>query len=214
MQAQFWLDKWQKQETGFHLQQVHPLLKKYADKVFADSSSVFIPLCGKTNDIMFFSNQGVNTLGVELSAKAVNDFFKEQKLTVELNARGKFDSYSSEAIEILVGDYFNLSAFDVSSCGHIYDRAALIALPIEMRASYVRKMHELFSQANMLLIALEYDQQVMQGPPFSVEQKEIAQLFNFAQCEKLYSKNIISVEPKFEAKGLNYLNECAYFIRW
>ncbi|TQV81561.1 thiopurine S-methyltransferase [Aliikangiella coralliicola] len=224
MEAQFWLDKWKKQETGFHLEQIHPLLKKFYPDVFSPSKGVFVPLCGKTSDLTFFAEKGSYTLGCELSDIAVQAFFKEQKDTAQINQVGRFSCFRSTRfvnennrqanIDILIGDIFDLNQALLTECASIYDRAALIALPESLRKDYVRQIRSLMTSAKMLLITLEYPQVEMDGPPFSVASDEVSELFQFAEVSRVYCQNILSKEPKFVARGLSYLNECAYVISW
>lgn len=214
MEAQFWLDKWKKQETGFHLAKVHPLLQKYYSQVFSPSRGVFVPLCGKTSDLKYFADKGGYTLGCELSELAVEQFFEAYSLQVEASKAGHFINYRCDNLQILVGDFFNLRDSDLEQCSSIYDRAALIALPLKMRVQYVKKLRQLFTKADMLLITLEYSQDEMAGPPFSVDSTEVNSLFEFASVKQIYAKNILAKEPKFIERGLSYLRECVYFIRW
>ena len=48
-----------------------------------------------------------------------------------------------ENIELLVGDFFALTAADLAGVAGVYDRAALVALPPKMREDYVRLLAEL-----------------------------------------------------------------------
>ena len=228
MEAQFWLDKWHKQETGFHLASVHPLLQKFYAEVFEPQLGVFVPLCGKTSDLAFFAEKGsytdnVKVVGCELAENAVKAFFAEQKQSDDRKSDDKqlkvselesFKSYQLDNIEILVGDYFDLQPKQLEACTRIYDRAALIALPESMRKVYVEHMRNLLPHAKMLLISLEYPQHEMNGPPFSVSQDAVNQLFSFAKIKQVYTNNILSKEPKFESRGLSALYESAYVIEW
>lgn len=214
MEAEFWLNKWNKQETGFHLTQVHPLLQKFYNQVFSEDKGVFVPLCGKTSDLKLFADKGSYTLGCELSKIAVEQFYDAHKLKAEIATSEKFTHYISANLEILVGDYFELRQVDIGACQTIYDRASLVALPSKMRTQYVKKLCQLFSKADMLLITLEYPQNEMAGPPFNVDLNEVFSLFEFASVNQVYSQNILAKEPKFVERGLSYLNECAYIIRW
>ena len=223
MKAQFWLDKWNNQETGFHLDAAHPLLKKFYSQVFSPSQGVFVPLCGKSSDLTFFAQKGSYTLGCELSEKAVEAFFSSQELLqmgkVTIAERSGLQSHRLDNIELLFGDYFHLQSKQLENCKTIYDRAALIALPEEMRKDYVEYMRLLMPSASMLLITLDFSAQEIvhsakEKPPFSVTEEEVLQLFDFASVEQVYTKNIIEKEPRFKAKGLSYLNESAYVVRW
>ncbi|MCW8880294.1 MAG: thiopurine S-methyltransferase [Kangiellaceae bacterium] len=214
MEPRFWIDKWKKQETGFHLASAHPLLRKYFPKVFANQTSVFLPLCGKTQDLIFCSDQGLAVIGNELSEVAIEQFFLANQLAPKTEVSQNFILREANNIAIYQGDFFELEKRTFENTQAIYDRAALVALPVEMRKSYAEKMKQLFPQATMLLITLEYNQREMSGPPFSVTQDEVNSLFDFANIELLYKQNIIDKEPKFKARGLSFFNECAYHIQW
>ncbi|MBV1910771.1 MAG: thiopurine S-methyltransferase [Kangiellaceae bacterium] len=218
MEAEFWLEKWESNEIGFHLSSVHPLLKKFNQIAFGEPSTVFVPLCGKSKDLAYLHSLGNRVIGNELSDVAVKSFFTEEfnlaEITLEstLNTNAKQFEYSG--IKILTGDFFELQEIDIESCSSIYDRAALIALPKSTRMKYVEKIRSLFSHARLLLITLEYDQNLMSGPPFSVDKGEIESLFSFAHINPVYRKNIIDKEPKFMKRGLVDFFESAYIINW
>lgn len=228
MKQEFWHDKWEADQIGFHLESTHPLLQKFHKKTFASSEKIFVPLCGKTKDLIFLSQQH-QVIGNELSDKAVRAFYLENysleddqvaklaqshaldKITTKSLAPVK---YLHDSVSILQGDFFQLRAEQLENANAIYDRAALIALPEAMREDYVQQLKKLFKSANMLLITLEYEQDKMSGPPFSVSQEEVTKLFDYAQIELLYSKDIIQKEPRFQSKGLQSFVEAAYQITW
>jgi len=214
----FWHNKWETNEIGFHLNDVHPLLKKFYSDIFLVEEVVFVPLCGKTIDMTFLQMKGQKVFGVELSDIAAQSFFQEQypdcTLTNRLVEQSHFKEFSAQNIQILVGDYFSLTSELLDGAKQIYDRASLIALPSEMRKPYVKKLNTLFPKASMLLITLDYDQKIMNGPPFSVDHEEVIELFSFAKIKQLHRKNIIENEPKFKSKGLTNFNQTAYHISW
>ncbi len=214
----FWHNKWQTNEIGFHLNDVHPLLKKYYSDIFLAEKTVFVPLCGKTIDMAFLQSNGKNVIGAELSEIAAKSFFQEQfpdsDLKKNQNELSEFKELSAQNIQILVGDYFSLTSELIGGAKQIYDRASLIALPQEMRKRYVEQLHVLLPQASMLLITLDYAQDKMSGPPFSVEYDEVIELFSFAYVNQIHRKNIIENEPRFKSKGLTSFNQTAYHISW
>jgi len=60
----------------------------------------------------------------------------------------------------------------------VYDRAALIALPPEMRKGYVDHLTAIIpDDTRILLITLDYDSSEMQGPPFNVTDDEVFRLY-------------------------------------
>ena len=55
----------------------------------------------------------------------------------------------------------------------IYDRAALVALPGEMRDRYSAHLIDITHAAPQLLISYGYDQTAMDGPPFAISPEEV-----------------------------------------
>ncbi|MET1255948.1 thiopurine S-methyltransferase [Aliikangiella maris] len=215
--TQYWLDRWQHNEINFHMQRPHPLLQKFIAQFtgsLAIKAKVFVPLCGKALDMIFLTEQGYHVVGVELSALAAESFFQENNLKFWVSEQADFKIYQSDNITIYCGDFFKLSSEQVGDCEFIYDRASIIALTSEVRAQYARHLRVILGSARMMLISVDYNQQQLAGPPYSVNSQEISQLFDFAQIEKVYTKDIIKAEPRFAKKGLTFFNECVYLIQW
>lgn len=223
MQHDFWIERWKKGETGFHQEQLNSYLAYfYGDKGVPlekrQSLKVFVPLCGKSVDMLWLAQNGYEVLGIECSEIAVKDFFDGQNLEYQLDESGSFVRYISNAkkgqsrIEILQGDFFNLKPTDLEGVTDIYDRASMIALPEEMRLDYFKKMMELQVEGmRTLLITLTYPQLEMNGPPFSVTEIELDKLYGEKfKIDKLLGKDILVDEPRFQQRGLTALYETAY----
>ena len=144
----------------------------------ADSSRLFIPLCGKTLDIAWLLSKGYRVAGAELNKPAVEQLFRELGVEPRVSKLGKLDCYSAENIDIFVGDIFDLSAEVLGDVDAIYDRAALVALPEAMRKNYRDHLLEITNIAPQLLLTFEYDQTVMQGPPFSISANDIKRYYS------------------------------------
>ncbi len=218
MERKFWLDKWEANEIGFHLSDYHPLLQKYFPKLYSDVKKVFVPLCGKSRDMAYFESQGSEVIGCELSELAAQNFFAElyplSQEPVKSVAWSKGASYAKNNINILTGNIFDLTTNELKNITFIYDRASIVALPDKLRVQYVAHLRAIFSHAKMLLITLDYDQNIMSGPPFSVNPNEVEQLYSFAKIEQLQRSNIIDQETNFKNKGLEAFYETAYAIEW
>jgi thiopurine S-methyltransferase len=191
MEHSFWHQRWKENRIGFHLPETNALLEKYLHYLeLQQMDKIFVPLCGKTLDMLYLKQQGYQVLGNELSSLAVNSFFNENNLpfTTELiqgnnNLADKKDlvSYRSEGIEIINGDFFALKKNSLAGVRAIYDRASMVALPEALRKKYVqflltllkRKNGQFVDKIKLLLVTLEYDQELKQGPPFSVTEKEV-----------------------------------------
>lgn len=169
MDANFWHKKWAKDDIAFHLSEVNPLLIKHFSALsLRKGSRVFVPLCGKTRDISWLLDNGYRVAGAELSKVAIVQLFAELGVTPEISSAGKLERYSATNIDIFVGDIFDLSNDLLGSVDAIYDRAALVALPLEMRHRYTAHLMQMTNKAPLLLICLEYAQSLMDGPPFSI----------------------------------------------
>lgn len=214
MEPEFWHKRWESNQIGFHEGQVNAYLARhYADLRLAPGETVFVPLCGKSVDLRWLADQGAHVLGVELSPIAVERFFAEQGLTPRTSKDGALTVWESGPIRLLCGDYFALTPAHIAGVHAVYDRAALIALPPEGRADYVAHLDRLLPGARRtLLVTLEYPQEQMQGPPFSVGEREVHSLFAGARIERLGIQDVLDDNPRFREKGLTSLLECVYRI--
>ncbi len=183
MDADFWLARWKKREIGFHQVEINRFLKQYWSTLeLTRDRTVFVPLCGKSKDILWLSEQGHHVLGVELSEAAVQEFFEEWEVPPKVDQKGSFTCYSGKNVELLVGDCFALTAEDLREVAGVYDRAALVALPPDMRRHYVDLLAELLPvKAQTLLITFEYRPGALKGPPFSIDIEAVKKLFE-GQC--------------------------------
>ncbi len=173
---------------------------------------VFVPLCGKSEDLLFFAERG-KVVGSELSARACQQFFAENQLAYTRQAKHPFTLYQSKDIDIYQGDFFALQAAQFKPFDWIYDRAALIALPESMRTDYVQHLISFMGQKTRLfLLTLEFDQREMAGPPFAISAGLVHQLFagfnirQYAQREltdKVFAQRILP---------LSQVRECLYII--
>ena len=217
MDIDFWRKRWNEEKTAFHQRHINPYLAYYYGEKGPSREKrsvlkVFVPLCGKSKDLLWLSENGYESVGVECSELAVEHFFSEQQLDFDKSRTGEHVSYKTGNLEILLGDFFTLAAEDVGRVTDIYDRASLIALPMDMRKEYVKKITQLQAPGTRtLLITLAYPQTEMEGPPFSVSDDEVSELYsdNY-QIDKLASRNIIEDEPRFKDRGLTSLTETAF----
>jgi len=221
MEIDFWLERWNNDETGFHQDQVNPYLAYfYGEKGPSGEQrkalKVFVPLCGKSRDMLWLSQNGYRVFGVECSERAVKDFFEENSLNYKHAKNDQYALYMTtdqvSVVEIFQGDFFALQDKDLSDVTDIFDRASLIALPAEMRKQYAEKMASIQRPGvRTLLVTLTYDQAEMNGPPFSVSEENIHELFaNNFSIEKLCFKDIIDDEPRMKNRGLTSLIESVY----
>ncbi len=181
MEASFWHNKWQRGEIGFHQRLVNPLLvAHFAALNLAKGSRVFLPLCGKTLDIAWLLGAGYRVVGAELSKIAIDELFESLGLQPTITVAGKFTHYSADNIDIYVGDIFKLTAQTLGRVDAIYDRAAIVALPSNLRQQYASHLVNITRAAPQLIITYEYDQSQVDGPPFSVNADELMRHYGIA----------------------------------
>lgn len=215
MEHDFWHNCWETNEIGFHLSQAHESLARYWNKIQAKAgSTVLVPLCGKSHDLVWLANQGHTVIGVELSQKAVEAFFEEQKLTATIDQFGPYERYRCDNITILCGDFFALTHEHTGELGALYDRAATVALPEDMRRSYAKKLLELLpAGCRSLTITHEYDQTEMPGPPFSVPPQTLPNLFDqHITLEQLETIELLHLVPRMAERGLSSFKEHAMIL--
>lgn len=180
MKHDFWHQRWSEGRIGFHQADFNPYLKKYWQLLsLAGDDRVFVPLCGKSKDMLWLREQGHEVLGVELNSSACEAFFAENGAEPECIQMPGFVVRSVDGVQLLCGDFFSLNAEDLRDVSAVYDRAALIALPPEMRVQYVEYLAQILPRGvQILLITLEFEGEG--GPPFSVQGTEVERLFGAA----------------------------------
>lgn len=213
MDPEFWNERWEEGRIGFHQSQVTPLLERHWDAVgVAPGGRVFVPLAGKSLDMAWLASRGHPVLGVELSDLAVSQFFAEQGLAPEVRESRLGTHYTAGAIEIVCGDAFGFDAEALADCAGVFDRAALIALPADLRGRYARELYAaLRPGCRGLLVTLEYPQQQKAGPPFSVPEAEVVGLYGDDwRIDVLERRDILASQPGFTAEGVTALETVAY----
>lgn len=186
MESKFWLNKWKSKQIGFHYDRPNPQLIVHFEKLkLTKGDNILLPLCGKTADLFWLISQGIKVYGVELSKIAIEEFFQENNLEYNTRTDGEFEVYFNSKIEIYHGDFFAFYQSTGLSFSAIFDRASLVALPIEMRKKYYLEIKKLLKpKGRYFLISFEYDQSQMDGPPFSVTASEIFSNLNFIKLEE------------------------------
>lgn len=210
MDANFWLQRWNKNQIGFHEEAPNRLLTEYWARLELPAASrVFLPLCGKTRDIGWLLGQGYRVVGAELSQDAVEQLFGSLGLTAQVSTAGALRRYDAGELTVFAGDFFELSAERLGPVDAIYDRAALVAMPEDMRAQYVEHLMQITACASQFLVCFEYDQALMDGPPFSVDASRITDYYGSAyELSQIVSKVVSG-----GLKGICPANEVAWVLR-
>ncbi len=199
MDANFWLERWQRNEIGFHQPRPHPALERLWPMLgLAPGARVFVPLAGKSLDLVWLAARGHDVVGIELAEVAVRDFAAEH---------GRLPR-----VDLRCGDLFDLTPATLGPIDAVFDRASLVALPPPMRQRYAAKLAELARPgARTLLVTMEYDQSRMPGPPHSVPEDEVRALFGATHdVEFVERDSALEDFPRFAQRGVDRLAEAVY----
>jgi len=214
MKPSFWHKCWERDSLGFHQETVHPFLEQFLlPRLTSTDQHVFVPLCGKSLDMVWFA-QRMKVSGAELSEIACRDFFKEKELSYKHQKHGGFNVFSCDNVQLWQGDFFKLHPTDIKDIDWIYDRAAIIALPESMQQQYVEHLSTFISeQTSLFLISLEFPQEELEGPPFSISSLKVAQLFSEFDVESVAVHELEDKKFAQRTFDVSQLIERLYLIR-
>lgn len=213
MQPEFWLNRWRAAQIGFHQAQVDRHLATHWPALeVPHQSRVFVPLCGKSLDLLWLREQGHEVIGVELSPVALEAFCMEHGIPAKRRSIGNFEQYEAKGLTLYHGDLFNLTAAMLKNVAAVYDRGSLISWSPDLRPSYVEHMTSLTAPGTRtLLIAVEYPAAQMSGPPFPTTADAIQELYApHHSIRQLARHDILDLEPRLKARGLKELREVCY----
>lgn len=181
MRAEFWQKRWAEGQIGFHQAHVNDLLARHWHALsLPKESKVFVPLCGKSLDMLWLRQQGHWVVANELVESAVKAFFQETQQRSTQKAHPSFIEHIGDGIQIFAGDYFALTPEMIGTpIQGFFDRAALVAMPPETQAAYCTQLASLVPAGTPgLLVCLEQEKAADQGPPFSLTEERIHALLD------------------------------------
>lgn len=212
MERSFWQGRWDSGQIAFHEGTANRFLVRHADEVLppAGTGSVLVPLCGKTRDLAWLAARGHRVVGCELIETAARAFFEEERVVPKERSVGPFVALSSGDITILVGDALALTTEATGMIDAVFDRAALVALPLEMRAGYVASVASVTRPgATGLLVTLEHD--AGSGPPFSLDRAVVSASYGGAfDVTDLEREDVTKENANIVAKGATQVFEIGY----
>lgn len=200
-----WAARWREGRTGFHEGRPNDLLQRHVGEL-GGARRVLVPLCGKAVDLRYLAERGHEVVGVELVEDAVAAFFEENQLAPTKAPRGALTAYRAGAITVLAGDFFAVTAEDVGAPDAFYDRAALVALPPELRVRYVQHLRTLTAGPGVV-VTFDYPQELMAGPPFSVSEADVRAHFPDRRVDLLETRP--AGNPRLQATA----TECCLAVR-
>ncbi|XP_008297401.1 probable thiopurine S-methyltransferase [Stegastes partitus] len=214
-----WEERWHQDRTTFHQPHVHNLLENNIDKVLAGRSGVrfFFPLCGKAVDMKWLADRGHPVVGVEISEKAVRQFFEENNMTyteepVAAIPGAKVFKNSEKNISLYQCDLYNFSRSVEGEFGAIWDRGSLVAINPRDREKYAALMMSLMAtDCRYLLDTLLYNPTLYKGPPFFVPDEQVHDLFG-SSCDVELLQSVDALTDRHRNWGLDFLTEKVHLI--
>lgn len=208
-----WNERWETGQIQFHQPNVSDYLERYASEVWGTDplERVYVPLCGKSLDMVFLADRAKQVVGVEFVEQAVVDFFDERGLepTVDTDMATK---YQADQYTLYAADFFAITNDELGTVDAVFDRAALVALDGPTRIRYAQHLATLLVPgATMLLITFDYDQSAMDGPPFSVSADEVQRLFDDDFAIELLDTRDVLNDP-LRSRGLTAMHELAFVL--
>ncbi len=178
-----WVESWAEGRRGFHradpydaLVDFFPLLTE--GLTLDQSCRALVPLCGKSVDLPWLSDQGVSVLGAEGVPQAIEEFFEERGVQATQRELAHRSLYEHERISIVDGDFLTLDEAEVGRFDFCWDRASMIALPENLRGLYVERLCALLKQGGrILLVTYETARDPQIGPPYLVTEAEVRERY-------------------------------------
>lgn len=209
----FWLQRWQDNEIGFHQADVNPMLLEFLSELSLKSNAkIFVPFCGASVDMLYCLQQGYQVVGSEISKLACEQFFVENDIEYHLVEQENFKIYQSESVQLYCGDHYQLKPEWFTDVDAVYDRAALIAVEPQLRKKYVAKLRQLILNYSGLLVTVHYTDNGLSGPPFSIAENQVAELYQPMFVKKLATRNDSLACQSLSARGFEAVVEDCYLI--
>ncbi len=203
-----WELRWQEGRIGFHLSEVNSYLIRHSEHLLKQKvKKIFVPLCGKSLDLLWLSRRIKKVVGIDYVRQPIEEFFIENNLKYNIQNVDQLELFKSDSIEIYHGDFFDLKNHKIGQFNAIYDRASIVAIEAEQRRKFADHLIDLLTEDGIiLLIILEYDQNQMYGPPYSVPFSEVKNIFSkHGNIQLLETIDII--DERFRKKGLDRMLE-------
>jgi thiopurine S-methyltransferase len=213
VEPEFWLERWRTNRIGFHRSDVNPRLEEHWPALgVAAGEPVLVPLCGKSLDMRYLEACGHPVIGVELSRIAIEAYFAEGGESFEREAAGRLMRYRGPGTTIYGGNVLELGGEPVEEVRGVFDRGALIAQPPEARRRYAEHLARILpAGARILLLTLDYDQDRIEGPPFSVPETEVRRLYSpWARVERVDRREVDDLPPRFEDARMDGVSELVF----
>ncbi|CAE8668159.1 unnamed protein product [Polarella glacialis] len=205
-----WLDLWEgdpKEDTS-SLSAVSPALERHFLELTADlshSASVLVPLCGRSFDLAWLAQQGLQVAGVECSRRAIALFAAEQGFELHAGDSGGVEgamiAWYAGPCTLFEGDWFDATPELLGGCYDLaFDRDALMTVDPARRRQYAdvltRMLRAGTRKSRLLVLAAEFEEASVDAAvtalgPHSLSPAEIQDIFPDFSLEILSEEEAI-----------------------
>jgi thiopurine S-methyltransferase len=215
MSGKRWKQAWEDDQIDFHQSHTNPMLMAYLPRLaLADNANVFVPLCGKSQDMAWMLSQNLRVTGIEISPIAVAAFFAANHLQPSQSRAGRLTRWHCDRVDIYCGDFFDLQRDALTDIAAVYDRAALLALGPVMRRRYVHHMSAIVPwQSPILLLTTEYPEAADADLPAAVASEILALYEKHFNIELLHTEHGFETHPGAGHADLQVTEEKAHLLR-
>lgn len=210
MDPEFWHERWRSGQIGFHRSSVHPDLLSFAPEWIAGGRGVLVPLCGKSLDLPWLAGH-MPTVGVELSELAIRQLHEEQALSPTITEDGPFRTWRTQNLSVHQGDLYDLGPAELAGVDRVWDRASYVALDPDRRRRYVAHLRGLLpAGTRWLLNVVRYDSSRQGGPPHSITEEEVREVFAGAEVSLLLRAD--ELDDRARANGHTWWEKSVYGV--
>ncbi len=207
----YWCRRWEEGRTGWHRDEVNPKLVRHHGRLTGGQATrVFVPLCGRSLDVGWLHEQGHEVIGIDAAEPAVRGLFARPPAE---RRDGALTFLHDGRLHVACGDFFALRPEQVGPVACVYDRGSLVALPPPLHERYARHLARFLAPGGrVLLIGLSFDDSRVTGPPFSVPEARVRELFPDFEVEILERDGAAEPSPPFREAGVATMEEATYLL--
>jgi thiopurine S-methyltransferase len=212
MERDFWSERWTTGHIGFHQPRAHDMLVAHHEAGLRGRQRVYVPLCGKSVDLVWLRDHGHDVVGSEFVGHAIDAFFTEHFPDIQrLQARyPTVTIHETSGVRVIEGDACAVDTFATGGLvDAIWDRAALVAIDPNDRERYVAALLRVLRPGGViLLVTFGYDQSKLPGPPWSVSDDDVHTLFGSSCTIERLQQRDEPPGPKFVEAGASVQESC------
>jgi len=159
-----WNRYYREGNTAWDLNEPSPPFVRLHQTGLLSKGKVAIPGCGKGNEVLYFAREGFDVTAIDFSDEAMQNVRKRLKR-------------SALKANLVKENFLNLPGEYEESFDFVLEQTCYCAIEPLNRADYVRSAHRIL-RTEGAIIALFYDIENQDGPPFGTSLEEIRQRFS------------------------------------